>query len=224
MSYSINQGTLKENQFRRDQSDNGEHINVYASGNGSLSFNVSDQKGISLPLRDEGRLATFKEIYEQFYKEKGYLFAIVDSLPCMYKPVKRIDSKTLELGGKVFVYAELTGKSFSHFEFFSKDHEGNIYEVKHLSTKGELVFYLEHEDQLKPLKLHKYRVTGTACQVHAIGIMEPFKIKIDAQNSDDARERTRKLLYSQGREHDPDSIEAEWIGNANETLKKAGEL
>lgn len=145
--YSYHEKELKENPYRRNQSDTGEYFNVYASGSGALSFNVSDKGGASLPQSAPVRECL--TIWEKFWKGLGWRFGIINHEPCMFEQVERIGLSSLRFKGKDFVYAELPGRSFTHYEFFTKDIAGDLYQVENLSIKAALRFYLENEGQIK---------------------------------------------------------------------------
>lgn len=50
-------------------------------------------------------------------------------------------------------------------------------------------------------KRRRYEVSGTSRQAGAIGIMEPFAVRVEAANDEGAREVARMKLYARGREH-----------------------
>ena len=124
----------------------GAKLNCYASGSGALSFGYTNRDGKAtgdkVTLRD---VKWFLKHREPELIRTGWLIGEVSSYNgyLIFQPCRRLGPDELELhSGKVVSY--LHKVSDQHILVF--DHEGA--EIKNISIKSQVLFYLNHEQEL----------------------------------------------------------------------------
>jgi YHS domain-containing protein len=136
--------SLKQKEFNTSS-----RLIIYASGSGALSFTFRrDNEAISEKVT--------KADVRQFLKRKENKrfqnrIIINDSgYVALANPVKRINSYTLEMGGKEFYYSKQNDKNeFTSYNtnFNTEMCDGEVWKVQHLSTISELLYFLNNEEK-----------------------------------------------------------------------------
>ncbi len=137
-------------------------LQLYASGNGALSFNycrfsnAKDRGAAPGDLISCGSPKTVEEVepYREALKigPEWTIGLIKGELFC-YEPVTRIGDTRLSYSGRVYFYdrdeTQFEANQYTFFADFKDPDE--VVEVKNLSTRGALLFFLANEAELTPV-------------------------------------------------------------------------
>jgi hypothetical protein len=129
-------------------------INLYASGSGAIDFTHQDKASNQITGKEARQCLKRKEnqhlaLSNRLVKHQGYWMLI--------PRIRRVDAKTILWKGKVYTIAleePVTLESNTHTVYQSLTatvfEDNEYHEVRHISTKSAIAFFLIHEEQLYP--------------------------------------------------------------------------
>lgn len=142
--------------MRHAMKEGHEYLSAYSPNGGFIAFVWSDQEGKAtarqVTLSDVKKFMTRKKLAGH-YIENGYQIVNIGNhpAPVLFAPVSRIDDNTLEVQGNRYSYsvAELIDGEVRDFHLtLTATHDGETYDVKHISTRAQVICFLNHEDEL----------------------------------------------------------------------------
>lgn len=130
-------------------------LNCYASGSGSLSFVWIDKETNQCVNRRVTKTDVKRYVASQKKQGKKIGNWIIFDLGKEWQlvaPIKRLSESMLEVEKEVFEYSvnKEGGDSeirWHHLTVWKED-ETRRYEVKHISTRSSILFYLNHEAEI----------------------------------------------------------------------------
>lgn len=143
--------------MRHAMKEGHEYLSAYSPNGGFIAFVWSDANGIAtsrqVTLRDVKKFMTRKTLAGN-YISRGYKIVKISNhpYPVLFAPVERIGDNMLKSGGNTYTYevAKLCDGEVRDFNLtLTVNHgDGESYEVKHISTRAQIVAFLNHEKEL----------------------------------------------------------------------------
>lgn len=139
--------------LERKEEEIGARLKSYASGNGALSFVYSDRHG-----RVTSDAVTLEDARDYMKEREAHLshwiVGTFDSVagPAAFHAVVRVGPKILVRGDRLYKYEESRAESFGITLWLIDGILGRNVEVKHISTKASVRFWLDNEKRCTELQ------------------------------------------------------------------------